>query len=239
MDRIPNFPALNARNSLGYWFGAFALGNVASLVVLMVVWRPADENDRFPVWVTALSALALWTVFVLFLRMLSRGIGSGSMRHDYGMAFRLPDVVIGIPLGIVSQFVLVNIVNWPLTRMFPDRFSAQEIERRATELSDSAPGAWFLLLALVVIVGAPIVEELVYRGLLQQGLANTLGPVAAWPLAAALFAAIHLVPIEFPGLFAFALVLGWCYRRTGRLGLSIVAHMAFNASGLLVVAVLN
>lgn len=239
MDVVPNFPALNARNGLGYWFGAFVLGNLASLFVLMVVWRPADESDTFPVWVTALSAAAMWLVFAAFLRMLSRGIGSGSMRHDFGLAFRFSDVLVGIPVGVLSQFVLVNLVNLPLVRLFPDRFSAEEIEKRAQELSDSAPGAWFVVLVLMVVVFAPLIEELVYRGLVQQGLANSIPAGRAWVGAAALFAGIHLVPIEFPGLFAFALVLGWCYRRTGRLGLGIVAHMAFNASGLLVVAVLN
>ena len=47
---------------------------------------------------------------------------------------------------------------------------------------------------------------------------------------------VHLEPIEFPGLFAFALVLGFCYRRTQRVGLSMVTHLAFNATGLLLVA---
>jgi membrane protease YdiL (CAAX protease family) len=54
-----------------------------------------------------------------------------------------------------------------------------------------------------------------------------------------MFAGIHLAPVEFPGLFVFALVLGWCYRRTGRLGLSVVTHMAFNATGLIVVALMS
>lgn len=239
METVPNFPALNARNGLAYWMGAFVLGNLASFFVLMLVWRPADESDRFPVWVTAVSAAAMWAVFLLFLRLLSRGIGSGSFRHDFGFAFRPADLWAGIPIGVASQFLLVNIVNWPLSRVFPDHFSSGEIERRARELADSAPGAWFVLLVVIVALCAPVVEELLYRGLVQQGLANSLGARRAWVIAAALFAAIHLVPVEFPGLFVFALVLGWCYRRTNRLGLGIVAHMAFNASGLLVVALLN
>lgn len=239
MEAVPNFPALNARNGLAYWAGAFVLGNLASFFVLMLVWRPTEASDRFPVWVTATSAAAMWAVFLLFMRMLSKGIGSGSFRHDFGFAFRVSDLWVGIPLGVASQFILVNIVNWPLARVFPDHFSPDEIERRARELSDSAPGAWFALLVVVVALAAPVVEELLYRGLVQQGLANSLGAERAWVLAAALFAAIHLVPVEFPGLFAFALVLGWCYRKTGRLGPGIIAHMAFNASGLLVVALLN
>lgn len=239
MDSVPNFPALNGRNAFGYWFGAFLLGNIASLLAMVLVWRPETTGEPAPIGATAASAFGLWTVFFLFLLLLSRGIGSRSMRHDYGLAVTGRDVLIGLPLGVFCQFVLVNIVNWPLSRVFPEHFSAEEVERRARELSDSAHGAWVILLVLVVVVGAPVIEELVYRGLVQQGLANSLGPVKSWLIAAVLFAAIHFQPIEFPGLFAFALVLGWCYRSTNRLGLCIITHMAFNASGLVLVSLLN
>jgi membrane protease YdiL (CAAX protease family) len=239
VETIPNFPALNGRNALGYWFGAFLLGNIASVLAMLLVWRPEQSGDPIPIGATAASALGLWTVFFLFLLLLSRGIGSRSMRHDYGLAFTGSDVLVGLPLGVFCQFILVNIVNWPLSRVFPDQFSPEEVERRARELSDSAGGAWVVVLVAVVVVGAPFIEELVYRGLVQQGLANSLGATRAWLIAAVLFAAIHLQPIEFPGLLAFALVLGWCYRSTSRLGLCIVTHMSFNATGLLVVSMLN
>ena len=239
MDTIPNFPALNGRNALGYWFGAFLLGNIASVLAMVLVWRPANPDEQMPIGATAVSAIALWSVFFLFLTLLSRGIGSGSMRHDYGLAITGTDVLVGVPLGVFSQFVLVNIVNWPLSRVFPGHFSPDAVEQRARELSDSARGGWVVVLVLVVVVLAPVIEELVYRGLVQQGLANSLGSLRAWPVAAVVFAAVHLQPVEFPGLLAFALVLGWCYRRTNRLGLCIITHMAFNASGLAVVALLN
>jgi membrane protease YdiL (CAAX protease family) len=239
MEPVPNFPALNGRNALGYWFGAFLLGNIASLMAVLLVWRPENTDDPVPIGATAASALGLWTVFFLFLLLLSRGIGSRSMRHDYGLAFTGRDVLVGLPLGVFSQFVLVNIVNWPLSRIFPDSFSPEAVEQRARELTESATGAWVIVLVAVVVFGAPFIEELVYRGLVQQGLANSLGATRAWLIAAVLFAAIHLEPIEFPGLLAFALVLGWCYRRTSRLGLCMVTHMAFNASGLLVVSLIN
>ena len=53
---------------------------------------------------------------------------------------------------------------------------------------------------------------------------------------AALFAVIHFQPVEIPGLFTIGLVLGACALLTRRLGLGVVAHMAFNATGLLMVA---
>jgi membrane protease YdiL (CAAX protease family) len=52
-----------------------------------------------------------------------------------------------------------------------------------------------------------------------------------------IFAGIHMSLIEFPGLFAFALVLGYSRLRSATLGLPIVTHMAFNAAGLILVLV--
>jgi membrane protease YdiL (CAAX protease family) len=49
---------------------------------------------------------------------------------------------------------------------------------------------------------------------------------------------VHLRLVELPGLLAFALVLGFCFYRTNRIGMSIIAHVAFNATGLLLVATL-
>jgi membrane protease YdiL (CAAX protease family) len=93
-----------------------------------------------------------------------------------------------------------------------------------------------VLLVLVVVVGAPLVEEIVYRGLLQRSLAGRFGRSAAWVLGAALFAGIHLQAVELPGLLVAGLVFGAGLLLTGRLGASVLAHVAFNAAGLALVA---
>ncbi|MFZ9795030.1 MAG: type II CAAX prenyl endopeptidase Rce1 family protein, partial [Ilumatobacteraceae bacterium] len=49
---------------------------------------------------------------------------------------------------------------------------------------------------------------------------------------AAWFAGIHGRVAELPGLFSFALVLGIAFHMTRRLGMSVIAHLAFNATGL-------
>jgi membrane protease YdiL (CAAX protease family) len=132
----------------------------------------------------------------------------------------------------------VNIVNWPLSRLFPDTFSFDEVSKRAEDISSTAPGMWMVLLVVVVVIGAPVVEEIVYRGSLQTALVSTAGKWGGIVITAALFAAIHLAPVEFPGLFVFALLLGIVRQRSGTLGAAIVTHLAFNATGLLLVSVL-
>jgi len=185
----------------------------------------------------ALSATAMWIVYLFatsqFLQVTWR-----NFFPTIGVTFIRSDVVVGIPLGIGSQLILVNAVNWPLARLFPDAFSFEEVSKRASDLVDVAHGGWLIVLGLVVIVGAPVVEEIVYRGVVQPGLVTSWGRTAGIVVTAALFAAIHMQPIEFPGLFAFALVLGWARHSTGTIGMSIVTHMAFNATGLVLVVLL-
>jgi membrane protease YdiL (CAAX protease family) len=148
---------------------------------------------------------------------------------------QLRDVMVGVPLGIGSQLILVNAVTWPLSKLFPDAFSFDEVSKRASDLADNANGIWIAVLILVVVVGAPVVEEVVYRGIVQPGLVAAWGARAGMLFTAVLFAAIHFQPIEFPGLLAFALVLGWARQSTDRLGLPVITHTAFNATGLLLV----
>jgi uncharacterized protein len=228
---------LTARRTFLFWTAAFLLANLTATILVLVTYGTRDEDVVVPFWVVTVSALGMWASYVFVLVRVSTKFGSGNVARDYRIRFA-PSDLWGIPLGIASQFILVTAVTYPLTRIFPDAFSVEEVEKRARDLVDSASGGWMLALLLIVVVGAPVIEEIVYRGLLQQGLERSIHPKAALILTAVIFAAIHMQPVEFPGLFVFALVLGWAYQRTQRLGLPIVAHMAFNASGVLVVTLL-
>jgi membrane protease YdiL (CAAX protease family) len=194
----------------------------------------ANAADNPTTLVVALSALALWLPFVVMLRWVARRSGT-DFRTYFGLRFAKIDWV-GIPLGVFCQVVLMNVINWPLNKWWPETFNPERIETRARGLVDAAQGAWFIVLFVVVVIGAPLVEELVYRGFIQGGLQTRIGSTWALIFTSVWFTVVHLEPVEFPGLFAIAIVLGLCYRRTQRLGLSIVTHLAFNATGLLLVA---
>jgi membrane protease YdiL (CAAX protease family) len=137
---------------------------------------------------------------------------------------------------VASQLFLVGLVTIPFRWLFPSTFDAETVEKRANDLFDAAHGLWMVLLVVVVVVCAPLVEEILYRGFIQQNLSHSLGTRWGLIIASVWFAAVHLQLAEFPGLFAFALVLGLCFARTNRIGMSIVAHVSFNASALVVIA---
>jgi hypothetical protein len=143
-----------------------------------------------------------------------------------------PIDLVGLPVGVIGQLAVIPLLYLPLREIWPDTFSQSELEERAQELADKADGWTVLLLVLVVAVGAPIVEELVYRGLLQRSMATRVGAVGGLVLTSMWFALVHPSPVEYPGLFAAGLLFGAGVLLTDRLGASILTHAAFNATGL-------
>ncbi|MCU0270884.1 MAG: CPBP family intramembrane metalloprotease [Acidimicrobiales bacterium] len=89
------------------------------------------------------------------------------------------------------------------------------------------------MLVIIVGIGAPIAEEIFYRGLALGAMQRRWG--ATWGLVASsgLFALTHNQPLQFPALLAFGLVLGWMVQRTGRLGPAVWAHLGFNMTAAL------
>lgn len=214
------------------WAGAFVVANILASVIFGATGSSGDDEA---IWVVGLVAVSLWVPLIVMLVMLSTRLGTGHFVRDYALSFRPIDLV-GIPIGVASQLVLVNLVYWPLRSWFPGTFDVDAVEDRARSLFDRADGPWIIVLVLVVVVGAPIVEELVYRGFIHGSLQGRLSDGLALLGAAVWFTLIHFTPVEYPGLFAFAIVLGLCFHGTGRLGMAIAAHMAFNATGLILVA---
>jgi membrane protease YdiL (CAAX protease family) len=89
--------------------------------------------------------------------------------------------------------------------------------------------------ALLLVVAAPVVEELLFRGLLLESFRHLGGRLALFVSAVA-FAAWHLIPSLLVYYSLAGLLLGVLYLRKG-LACSIAAHAAFN--GTLLVAVVS
>lgn len=164
---------------------------------------------QIPAWTTQLGAVAVATV-----------VRGRSLAQDLGLRFRVADLWIGVAGGTVAQ---VGVVVLYLVL----GVEADEPARQLTAKGEGLGGALALLVLLAVV--APVVEELLFRGLLQRGLARYLPLPAAMVVTTLLFAAAHLQGTQFPGLVVVGLVLSVLAWRCARLGPCIVAHMTFNA----------
>ena len=86
---------------------------------------------------------------------------------------------------------------------------------------------------------APLVEELVFRGLLYGWVAGRWGTVAAWIVSSLAFAAAHVEPAHIILVLPLALWFGWLRRRTDSLLPSLVAHMVNNGFAVAAAALLD
>jgi membrane protease YdiL (CAAX protease family) len=84
-----------------------------------------------------------------------------------------------------------------------------------------------------IAIAAPLVEELLFRGLLQNTLARHLPIWGAIILSSLLFALVHLQPYAIPGLMSLGIAFGYLYHRTGSLRTNIMLHMVNNAIALI------
>ncbi|MBQ6007868.1 MAG: CPBP family intramembrane metalloprotease [Kiritimatiellae bacterium] len=125
-------------------------------------------------------------------------------------------------------------LNWAcgelLSRLADVDLSDQELVKFLTSSSLSLRGK--VILFSFLLIEAPLLEELLFRGVLFGGLTKIMPVWGAMLLSGFLFAVIHvnaatLIPLWFLGV-AFA----WLYARTGTLLAPMVVHLTFNAVNL-------
>jgi membrane protease YdiL (CAAX protease family) len=230
-------PALDADSAPPRWgLGDAVTGTLASLVVpslvaviaFSIAGVTSNDADHLALWAVFLLQLPLWGVLVGVAVRAARTKGSGSVVRDFGLSMRASDVPIGIGAGLVAQFAL-NLVLIPIYDLFD--INRDRVGNTARDLADRAHGAGnVVILVVMVVVIAPVVEELFYRGLWLRAGERRAGLVAGVVLSAVVFGAMHLQGVDTFALVGFGLVAGALAARAGRLGPAIWAHVAFNAT---------
>ncbi len=210
---------------------ALLLGLLVPLFILsgLIAFGAAPDGA-----VVLLGAAALpWIGFAVWPWLTTRLQGNGP-RIDLGLALRPIDLAWGVGAGMAS-LVLGSVVA-ALTEAVTGPFESSA----GAAVAQADVARWVVVaFALCALVGAPIAEELCFRGLAFAAIARRAhrGGRRAVPWAvigsSVLFALIHLEPVRFPVLLTIGLVLGWVRARTGRLGAPIVAHMVNNSLGVI------
>ena len=90
--------------------------------------------------------------------------------------------------------------------------------------------AWLLVSAVIV---APIKEELIFRVMLQEGLARRLGATPAIGITAILFCMVHGFP-DALALLPLAVILGYVYDRRQSVLSVVLIHALFNLTNILI-----
>ncbi len=92
-----------------------------------------------------------------------------------------------------------------------------------------------ILMALLAVVGAPIVEELIFRGSLYRFLKFRIRRAAAALISAGAFATIHFNLTSFFPLIVLGIFLCLSYEISGNLKVPILMHAIFNLNSVILI----
>jgi membrane protease YdiL (CAAX protease family) len=207
------------------WFGLFFEGQIAFLLLLASVsWLGIRETVLTGVILSALPVIVMAWI--------------GFARQPWGEPFRWPPkfgsartiliavmlVILTGAIGSLSAHAYVQLTHKP----FPVQHTIPLIKNA---LQSNVVVAW-LSVALLV----PIVEEILFRGLLFGAFEKHWGVNGAILGTSVLFVIVHLQIVSSVSLFCIGLTLAWARSRSRSLGLPIALHALNNSMALLALA---
>jgi len=209
-----------AETGTGSYMGRYGLSDSIAL---------ERSDPALPLWTLPVGQMGLWGGFALATVVAGTLRGTGT-RRDFGLSMRASDVPVGLALGVFAQIAVVWLIYAPFQQFFD--FDVSEAAREITDRA-ATPGD-IALVMLGVVAGAPVFEELFFRGLALRAFERKWGAAVGVLGSSALFGAVHLQLLQFPALMAFGIIAALLVRRFKRLGPAIWAHVGFN-----LVAVVN
>ncbi len=132
-------------------------------------------------------------------------------------------VALGLSYG---AFFLVYLIFYLLAGRGP-------VSAESEGIQDLSSG-YLALVIVVVVVLAPIFEELFFRGLFYPALRRRIGPTWAIILNGAVFGVIHFQPLFMLSLILVGIVLAYLYEKTDSLAAPIIAHSLYNLAVIMV-----
>jgi membrane protease YdiL (CAAX protease family) len=203
--------------------GAYLLAEAVFLLTSALVGF-AMVDDAGPTAIALAAALAVPTMLAAATALLITWVRGNGPRIDLGLEWSSRDFGLGLAFGfgglaltIPASIVYVAIVGEDATSAVGDVFGGIR----------AGPALAVLVLVIVVLV-APLCEEILYRGLLWGGIEKLAGRWVAFVVSTLMFALAHFELTRTPLLFVVAIPIAIARLYTGRLLASIVAHQINN-----------
>ncbi len=165
------------------------------------------------------------------------GVGSVVFILLYGIRKSKAPVLEIFPFKLFNPLILIptvaflwgahnflNVVNIQVEKLIPPPPWFWELFNKIFEGDYGFMGAF-----MKVVVVAPVVEELIFRGLLFSGFRKNYNGFVAVFMSALLFSLFHLNPWQMPATFVLGLLLGWLMLRTNSILVAILGHSINNA----------
>jgi membrane protease YdiL (CAAX protease family) len=228
----PNNPPWGIIAALITWFVSIALlAIVPNLCVLpylayryrgIAVTREVLMADTTFVFLFVLGWLPAHFLTLALMWAIGTRLGKLSIKDVFGWSW---SPTFGAwkssALAILLFFVTLLLIGW---------FGGQKTDLdRILESSRAAA----LALAIIAVATAPLIEEMIYRGLLYSAFQRAIGPWPAVAVVASMFAGLHVFQYwpnagAISSITLLSVVLTLIRARTGRLLPCFMVHLVFN-----------
>ena len=205
---------------------AFGWGGVAWFFAIMVLdlsrsVRPGLRLDIVNNEVCVALGFSVATALAVWVHLPERSLGDA-----LGLRPVSPLLVVLAALIGASLQVPVTLLSTAIETRWPR--GQEELELLA-QLFTVRPGPYRIAFAACTVALGPLVEELLFRGIVFRALYRHQVRVVVMLGTAGLFALIHLDPRKLGPIFLAGLILGLLRERAGSVGASLAGHMSFNA----------
>jgi membrane protease YdiL (CAAX protease family) len=221
-----------------YFISLFGLNS--ALYYVFKFFFPSITLDSIQAWISFLSlgSTCLFLICFLFFKyrdlfreILKSKNSSSSVLHDIGLG--IATWLVGFPIVILFNHLLELFLKI-LSQSTPPKQVAVD------HLLSAFSTPYFLLSLITLVVFAPIVEELLFRGFLQNWFKKYTGKKSAILLTSLCFAVLHYSSSQglsnislIPALFFLSCFIGFVYERQSSLISPLVMHAFFNASNVI------
>lgn len=194
------------------------------IIVLLInlVLMALDLSELGQMLITgSLSKLVLYTLPFVVVLLIAFG-----KKRKFEPTFQLRwNFVSPTPFFLITLItLLIYFLVDPLIELIPmPRF----FERLILEVL----GDRSLPAIIMLVVAAPLCEELLFRGIILDGLYKHYSPVKAIVWSAVFFGLVHLNPWQFIAALALGIFMGWIYTQTRSILTTIYIHFLANATG--------
>lgn len=169
---------------------------------------------------SVIDILAYGIVFSLYTYL--SGMRHSDLLHPSSKPATKTLLLSALPVSLV----ILGMAGWlgDIEMFISDQFEADEqsLAWLAGVLDDGY--ATFIIVCIVV----PILEEMLFRGIILRGFLAHYKPLSAVLASAAIFGLIHWNIYQIPGAFVFGCFAGWLFYITRSLWPCILAHALTN-----------
>ena len=202
-------------------FSPFIIAEMLNLPLTEMVGMTAGS---FGVFIFFSQAIGLFVSFFLIAKQLKkRNVSWASVGLKRFKAFQAARYIAGyygILLGLLLVMAVVA-VSLGLQASPPPGGRSGGVEML------DAMGSFWLTFAITVVL-APIVEEVIFRGVLFPAIKRRYGLVAGIVLSSLVFTLVHMNPIQMLSVLPLGVYLAIMYHRTGSIYPGMILHATWN-----------